>query len=107
MSFELTIRGETLEELKLNLMKFFDDANKPTSQSKPATPPRKKVFPGDADVTLKEVQAYLAKVKLDLGDKYVDIIIERIPVAGIASLKPSEFHRCIRLCQHYLNEPIS
>ena len=103
MSFTLTITGETLEDLKKNLKKFFDEANSPY----PPPTPRKKVVPGEnLDLTIKEVQAYLKRVEVEVGKEYVPIILQRIPTAGIASLKPSEYHRCVRLCQHYLNETL-
>lgn len=76
------------------------------------TPPaRRKVVPGENlvvdDCTFKEVQAAAGRVQEVLGPEYLSIILQRIPTAGLASLKNNEWSRFIRLCRHYLNEPRS
>lgn len=70
--------------------------------------PRRKVYPGEnLDVTLAEVQAGLHQVETRIGKEYVGIILQRIPAASISSLKASEYGRCVRLCQYYLNDSTS
>lgn len=42
--------------------------------------------------------------RADLGIKYVQIILGRIPVDHIRQLQPSEFDRCLRLCKFYMEQ---
>ncbi len=86
---------DKLEEIKLTL----------------SPPVRRKLIPGEDvvvdDCTFKEVQGAAARVIETLGQEYLHIILQRIPTAGLATLKSNEWSRFIRLCQYYLNEPKS